>query len=110
MYVRVKLAGESGDSKVQTPAALQTHSLGSLGRKKEKTSCEEDDMFHTLTLLEMDLVKFVSSVRNLKLGTSPSGNLSTLNAESPADLRALGQQRIRLSGFVSQSRKGILER
>ena len=42
----------------------------------------------------MDLVKFVSSVRNLKLTTSPGGNLNTLNAESPADLQALGQQRI----------------
>ncbi|KAI4544967.1 hypothetical protein MG293_005233 [Ovis ammon polii] len=34
-------------------------------RKREKTSPEEDYMFHTLTLLEMDLVKFVSSPQNL---------------------------------------------
>ncbi|XP_043751853.1 protein FAM209B-like [Cervus elaphus] len=56
-YVTVKLAGESGESKVQTPAALQARSFGSLGRQKEKTSSEEDYMFHTLTRLEMDLVK-----------------------------------------------------
>ncbi|KAB0340364.1 hypothetical protein FD754_023195 [Muntiacus muntjak] len=85
-YVTVKLAGESGDSKVQTPAALQARSFGSLGRQKEKTSSEEDYMFHTLTLLEMDLVKFVSSVRNLKLATSTGGNLKPLNVEIPADL------------------------
>ena len=59
-YMTVKLAGESGDSKLQTPAALQARSFGSLGKQKEKTSSEEDYIFHMLTLLEMDLVKFVS--------------------------------------------------
>ena len=59
-YMTVKLAGESGDSKLQTPAALQARSFGSLGKQKEKTSSEEDYIFHMLTLLEMDLLKFVS--------------------------------------------------
>ena len=110
MYVTVKLAGESGKSKMQTPAACQGRSFGSLRRKKEKSSSEEDYMFRTLILLEMYLVKFVSSVRNLKLTTSTSGNLNPLNVEVPADLWAQGQWRIPLSGFVSQSRKGIVER
>ena len=70
---------------MQTPAACQGRSFGSLRRKKEKSSSEEDCMFHTLTLLEMYLVKFVSSMRNLKL-TSTSGNLNPLNVEVPADL------------------------
>ena len=48
-------------------------------------------MFHTLTLLEMYLVKFVSSVRNLKLIISNSGNHNPFNVEVPADLGALGQ-------------------
>ena len=43
-------------------------------------------MFHTLILLEMYLVKFVSSLQNLKLTTSTSGNLNPLNVEVPADL------------------------
>ena len=85
-YMTVKLAGESGDNKLQTPAALQAHSFGSLRRQKGKTSSEEDYMFHTLTLHKMDLVKFVSSVRNLKLTTSTGGNLNLLNVEFPADL------------------------
>ena len=37
-------------------------------------------MFDTLTLLEMDLVKFVPSVWNLKLSMATGGNLSPLNA------------------------------
>ena len=48
-------------------------------------------MFHTLTLLEMYLVKFVSSVRNLKLIMSTGGNHKPPNVEVPADLGALGQ-------------------
>ena len=86
MYVTVKLAGESGKSKMQTPAACQGRSFCSLRRKKEKSSSEEDYMFHTLILLEMYLVKFVSSVRNLKLTTSTGGNHNPLNVEVPADL------------------------
>ena len=83
MYVTVKLAGESGQSKVQTPAARHGHSFGSLGRKKGKSSSEEDYMFHTSALLEMYLVKFVSSLRNLKLTTSTGGNLNPLSEEVP---------------------------
>ena len=52
-------------------------------RKRKKSSPEEDYMLDTITLLEMDLVKFVSRAQNLKL---PSGaNLNSLNVEVPAD-------------------------
>ena len=71
---------------MHTPAARQGRSLGSLRRRKEKSSSEEDYMFHTSTLLEMDLVKFVSSLRNLKLTTSTCGNLNPLSEEVPEDL------------------------
>ena len=40
-------------------------------------------MFDTLILLEMDLVKCVSRVWNLKLLTGP--NLNSANVEVPAD-------------------------
>ena len=108
MYTTVKLVGESGESKVQTPAACQGCSFSSLGRKKEKSSSEKDYMFHILTLLETYFVKFVSIVQNLKLITSTGGNHNPLNVEVPAGLWALGQWRIWLSGFVSQSRRGIV--
>ncbi|KAB0353523.1 hypothetical protein FD755_023777 [Muntiacus reevesi] len=65
MYVTVKLAGESGDSNVQTPPSHQGDSFGSLRKKKKEASPDKDYMFNTLTLLKMDLVKFVSRVHNL---------------------------------------------
>ena len=52
-------------------------------RKRKKASPEKDYMFDTLILLEMDLVKCVSRVWNLKLLTGP--NLNSANVEVPAD-------------------------
>ena len=80
MYVTVELVGESGKSNVQTPVARQAGSFGSPGQKKKKASPDKDGMLDTLTLLEMDLVKFVPSVWNLKLSMATGGNLSPLNA------------------------------
>ena len=85
MYVTVKLAGESGESNVQTPPSHQGDSFGSLGKKKKKASPNKDYMFNTLTLLEMDLVKFVPRVHNLKLTMATGGNLNPPNVEVPAD-------------------------
>ncbi|KAM9668114.1 protein FAM209-like [Dama dama] len=84
MYVTVELTGESGESNVQTPPARQGGSFGSLGQKKKKASPDKDYMFATLTQLEMDLVKFVSRVRNLKLAAATCGNLNPPNVEVPA--------------------------
>ena len=47
---------------------------------KKMASPDKDGMLDTLTLLEMDLVKFVPSVWNLKLSMATGGNLSPLNA------------------------------
>ena len=85
MYMTVKLAGESGESNVQTPPSHQGDSFGSLGKKKKKASPNKDYMFDTLTLLEMDLVKFVPRVHNLKLTMATGGNLNPPNVEVPVD-------------------------
>ena len=85
MYVTVKLAGESGESNVQTPPSHQGDSFGSLGKKKKKASPNKDYMFDTLTLLEMDLVKFVPRVHNVKLTMATGGNLNPPNVEVPVD-------------------------
>ena len=85
IYVTVKLAGESGESNVQTRAAHQSCSFGSPGRKKEKAFPEEDYMFHTLTLLKMDLVKFISRMQNLKPAVATSSNFNLLIVQVPAD-------------------------
>ncbi|KAI4544947.1 hypothetical protein MJG53_020160 [Ovis ammon polii x Ovis aries] len=62
-------------------------SLGSPGKRKEKASSNKDCMFNTLTLLKMDLVKFVSSVQNLKLAmaTDSNFNLPNVEVEVPMD-------------------------
>ena len=52
-------------------------------RKRKKASLEKDYMFDTLILLEMDLVKCVSRVWNLKLPTC--SNLNPAKVEVPAD-------------------------
>ena len=85
MYVTVKLAGESGESKCTLLLPVRAIHWA-LRRRKEKSSSEEDYVFHTSTLLEMDLVKFVSSLRNLKLTMSTCGNLNPLSEEVPEDL------------------------
>ena len=72
---------------MHTPAARQGRSLGSLRRRKEKSSSEEDYVFHTSTLLEMDLVKFVSRMQNLKLSRATGGNLNLPKFKVPADAR-----------------------
>ena len=43
-------------------------------------------MFDTLILLEMDLVKFVSRVWNLKLTMATGGILNPLKVEVPTDV------------------------
>ena len=60
-------------------------------RKRKRLPPNKDYMFDTLTLLEMDLVKFVSRVQNLKLATSTSGNINPLNVKVPADVSVQGQ-------------------
>ena len=54
------------------------------GKEKEKkASPEKDYMFDTLILLEMDLVKCVSRVWNLKLATATCSNLNPPNVDVP---------------------------
>ena len=43
-------------------------------------------MVNTLTLLEIDLVKCVFSVWNLKLNMATGGHLNPLNVEAPEDV------------------------
>ena len=85
MYLTVKLIGESGESNVQTPPACQGGSFGPPGQKKKKASPDKDYRIATLTQLEMDLVKFVSRVQNLKLAMATCSNLNPPNVEVPAD-------------------------
>ena len=84
MYLTVRLAGESDESSVQTPLARQAGSFGFQGKKKKEASPNKGCMFDTLTLLEMDLVKFASRVWNLKLAMATGDNLNPPNVKVPA--------------------------
>ena len=70
---------------MQTPLARQAGSFGFQGKKKKEVFPNKDCTFDTLTLLEMDLLKFVSRVWNLKLAMATGGNLNPPNVKVPAD-------------------------
>ena len=53
--------------------------------EKEKASPNRDHMFQTLTLLVMDLVKFVSRMWNLKLTMANGSFLNPSNVDVPVD-------------------------
>ncbi|KAB0372188.1 hypothetical protein FD755_015980 [Muntiacus reevesi] len=78
IYVTVKLAGESGE----------TVHLALLEGKRKRLSLKKTNMFHTLTLLEMDLVKFMSRLQNLKLDVATSSNFNPHNVQVPADTQS----------------------
>ena len=85
MYLTVKLAGESGGSSVHTPLAHQAGSFGFQGKRKKEVSPNKECTFNTLTLLEMDLLKFVSRVWNLKLTMANGSYLNPSNIDVPVD-------------------------
>ncbi|KAF4018451.1 hypothetical protein G4228_010212 [Cervus hanglu yarkandensis] len=86
LFVIQKFPGDSDESTVQTLPTLRGGSLASSGKKNKKASPNKDYMFDTLNQLEMDLVKFVSRVQNLKLTTATGSNLSLPSLEVPADI------------------------
>lgn len=69
----------------QSPGGLRSCSFRSPVRKNQNTAPSKDYAFSTLTQLEMDLVKFVSKVRNLKVAMATGGHLKLQHLEAPAD-------------------------
>ncbi|XP_032461258.1 replication termination factor 2 isoform X3 [Phocoena sinus] len=68
----------------KNPPALRGCSLRSPTKKNQNASPSEDHAFNILTQLEMDLVKFMSKVQNLKAAMATGSNLKLLNSETPA--------------------------
>ncbi|XP_047601676.1 protein FAM209-like [Lutra lutra] len=85
LYAILKFRGESEKSKEQNPSALRGCSFRSPLKKNQNASPNKDYAFNTLTQLEMDLVKFVSKVRNLKVAMATGTGLKIQNLEVPAD-------------------------
>ncbi|XP_058988834.1 protein FAM209-like [Mustela lutreola] len=84
LYGILKFRGDSEKIK-QNPSALRGCSFRSPLRKNQNASPNKDYAFNTLTQLEMDLVKFVSKVRNLKVAMATGTGLKVQNLEVPAD-------------------------
>ncbi|XP_003983419.1 protein FAM209-like [Prionailurus viverrinus] len=85
LYVILKFRGDREKTKEQNPSGLRGCSFRSPLKKTQNTSPSKDYAFNTLTQLEVDLVKFVSKVRNLKVAMAAGGNSKLQNLEVPAD-------------------------
>lgn len=69
----------------QNPLNLRGCTFRSPTKKHQSGSPNRDYAFNTLTQLEMDLVKFVSKVRNLKVAMAANNNLRLQSLEAPPD-------------------------
>ncbi|XP_037377647.1 protein FAM209-like [Talpa occidentalis] len=85
LYVILKFRGDSEKTKEQTLPGLRGCTFRSPIKKNQNASPSKDYAFNTLTQLEMDLVKFVSKVRNLKVAMAAGGNLKLPHQEGPTD-------------------------
>ncbi|XP_004484676.1 protein FAM209 [Dasypus novemcinctus] len=89
LYVILKFRGDNEKSKDPNPTGLRRCSFRGQLKKNQNTSPGKDYAyaFNSLTQLEMDLVKFVSKVRHLKVAMATGSSLKLQNTEVPADPR-----------------------
>ncbi|ERE70366.1 protein FAM209A [Cricetulus griseus] len=74
IYAMLKLRGDGEKNKEQNSTSLRGCQFRSPPKKNQNISPSKDFTFNTLTQLEMELVKFVSKVRNLKVSMATSSN------------------------------------
>ncbi|ELW71201.1 protein FAM209A [Tupaia chinensis] len=75
LYVILKFRGDSEKRKEQSPTSLRGCSSRSPLKKAQTAAPSRDYALNTLTQLEVDLVKFVSKVRNAKSAMVTGSNL-----------------------------------
>ncbi|XP_048203464.1 protein FAM209-like [Perognathus longimembris pacificus] len=85
LYVILKFRGDSEKSKEQNITSLRGCQFRSPLKKSQNASPTKDHAFNTLTQLEMDLVKFLSRVRNLKVTMATGSPPKLQNLEMPQD-------------------------
>ncbi|XP_017392068.1 protein FAM209A isoform X1 [Cebus imitator] len=87
LYVILKCRGGSGKKKEPNPPGLRGSQFRTPLKKSQNASPNKDCAFNTLNQLEVELVKFVSKVRNLKVAMATGGgsNLRLRRSEMPAD-------------------------
>ncbi|XP_066243532.1 protein FAM209A [Saccopteryx leptura] len=83
LYMILKFRGGSEKSKERNPPGFRGCSVCIPPKKTAPPS--KDYALNTLTQLEMDLVKFVSKVRNLKVAVAAGSNLRVPNLEMPVN-------------------------
>ncbi|XP_059115770.1 protein FAM209-like [Peromyscus eremicus] len=85
IYVVLKFRGGSEKNKEQNPTCLRSCQFRSPPKKIQNVSPSKDFTFNTLTQLEMELVKFVSKVRNLKVSMATGSNPRLQIPDIPMD-------------------------
>ncbi|XP_019492881.1 PREDICTED: protein FAM209A-like [Hipposideros armiger] len=85
LYMLLKFRGDSEKSKQNPPPGLRSCSFRPPLKKNQSASPNKDYALNTLTQLEMDLVKFMSKVRNLKVSMTTGSKLRPQHVEIPAD-------------------------
>ncbi|EDL85140.1 hypothetical LOC296411 (predicted) [Rattus norvegicus] len=85
IYVLLKFRGDGEKNKEQNPTSLRSSQFRSPPKKAQSISPSKDFTFNTLTQLEMELVKFVSKVRNLKVSMATSSNSRLQIPDIPMD-------------------------
>ncbi|XP_004858067.1 protein FAM209B [Heterocephalus glaber] len=86
LYVTLKFWVHSKNkTKEQNPLGLQGYPFRSLCKKNQHASPSQDCAFTTSTHPEMDLMKLVAKVRNLKAAMTPRSNLRLNNPDFPMD-------------------------
>ncbi|XP_004620255.1 protein FAM209 [Sorex araneus] len=85
LYVLLKIRGDGEKCSEPVSPSVQACSLRCPSRKPAPLTPPRDYAFNTLTQLEMDLVKFMSKVRNLKLVMATGRGLKHHCPEGPTD-------------------------
>ncbi|XP_055963440.1 protein FAM209A [Sorex fumeus] len=85
LYVMLKIRGDGEKSSEPASPSIQACSLRCPSRKPAALAPQKEYAFNTLSQLEMDLVKFMSKVRNLKLVMATGRGLKHHSPEGPTD-------------------------
>ncbi|XP_036099893.1 protein FAM209B-like [Molossus molossus] len=85
LYMVLKFRGGGEKSKEKSPPGLRGCSLRAPVKKNQGASPSKDYAFNTLNQLEMDLVQFVSKVRNLKVAVATGSNHKAPSPEMSGD-------------------------
>ncbi|XP_059563509.1 protein FAM209-like [Myotis daubentonii] len=85
LYLILKFRRDREKMKEKTPPSPRGSLVRAAPKKNQCADPSKDYALHTLNQLEMDLVQFMSKVRNLKVAVATAGDYKGQNFEGPAD-------------------------